>query len=578
MLSPDLLTSRRQTYFLRLLYQSLQADFSTGRGLAMLKRLLQIALNANPSFQSGALIVVSELLRLRPALRAAIHTSHSAFKPFKASTVAADSQPESAAATSSADLGAAAGGGGGGGGDSDIEHFADLEAPSDFPELPAAAEEQSPDNRPAFQSKGIAALSPPSAPSAPSAPSSSSKPKNNLYDFAAADPNHANGEFSSLWELCALARSFHPSVSKFAETILSGNFIEYKSDPMQDFSLASFLSRFSYRQPKLNKKSTSSGGASPLTPLSRKHRSDVRSDPPVNSVDFLARAKANRLEAHDAFYFRYFSRKAEQESEAKKKTEEEGSKEEEEEEEEATGGEKSNEDEDEVEVDKEDEDELDKALADESDAEDEDLQKAKKDFLQQVLEDGLTDDEQEEEGEEPLKPKDKSKESLEPEPDQDDEVEPPGIEEDGIEGNHHGGERGDEDDDDDEEDGFAGFGDDLDSDDEDGDESDQDAEGGSLAAVSDSLRSKYGKGSKGSAQFADADEFASLLEQAGTDGLHPKEQEYISKVNSGFAADRRKRSNYHHQKASSNKSFASSHSSAASSKGPRPSEKKRRKK
>jgi len=55
------------------------------------------------------------------------------------------------------------------------------------------------------------------------------------------------GIAGSLWEVSLLSHHFHPSVSKFGESI--GN-IDYTGDPLRDFALAPFLDKFAYRNPK----------------------------------------------------------------------------------------------------------------------------------------------------------------------------------------------------------------------------------------------------------------------------------------------------------------------------------------
>ena len=52
----------------------------------------------------------------------------------------------------------------------------------------------------------------------------------------------------NLWELSLLSHHFHPSVSKF--TADSDGEISFKGDPLKDFSLAPFLDKFAFRNPK----------------------------------------------------------------------------------------------------------------------------------------------------------------------------------------------------------------------------------------------------------------------------------------------------------------------------------------
>lgn len=47
-----------------------------------------------------------------------------------------------------------------------------------------------------------------------------------------------------------LAKHNHPTVNKFANDLLSGKDIIYKSNPLIDFTLANFLDRFSFKKSK----------------------------------------------------------------------------------------------------------------------------------------------------------------------------------------------------------------------------------------------------------------------------------------------------------------------------------------
>lgn len=61
------------------------------------------------------------------------------------------------------------------------------------------------------------------------------------------DTNNKKNLYPPCWELALVSHHFHPSVSKFANTM--GN-LEYAGDPLKDFALAPFLDKFAYRNPK----------------------------------------------------------------------------------------------------------------------------------------------------------------------------------------------------------------------------------------------------------------------------------------------------------------------------------------
>lgn len=61
--------------------------------------------------------------------------------------------------------------------------------------------------------------------------------------------------FQSLWEVSLLRSHVHPSVSKFAEGLLSPSQqgVNYSGDPLADFALMPFLNRMAYKNPKAKK-------------------------------------------------------------------------------------------------------------------------------------------------------------------------------------------------------------------------------------------------------------------------------------------------------------------------------------
>ena len=70
-----------------------------------------------------------------------------------------------------------------------------------------------------------------------------------LYDPYNRDPLYARAGNSCIWELSILMKHTHPTVAKFSKQLLNLKWIKYDSDPLMDFSLMSFLDRFSYKTP-----------------------------------------------------------------------------------------------------------------------------------------------------------------------------------------------------------------------------------------------------------------------------------------------------------------------------------------
>ena len=98
-----------------------------------------------------------------------------------------------------------------------------------------------------------------------------------------------------LWDVCLLSHHFHPSVAKFAAS-LGG--IEYSGDPLRDLTLAPFLDKFSYKNPKAHKKGT-------ISIAQRRIKSQVVR--PVNDPAFL---KNQNVDDADKFFHNFFLERA----------------------------------------------------------------------------------------------------------------------------------------------------------------------------------------------------------------------------------------------------------------------------
>ncbi|CAJ1969029.1 unnamed protein product [Cylindrotheca closterium] len=110
-----------------------------------------------------------------------------------------------------------------------------------------------------------------------------------------------------LWELCLVSQHFHPSVSKFGSTI--GD-ISYAGDPLRDFGLAPFLDKFSYRNPKSNKKVSDRYDRRRSIAERRsgmKLQIQSRLELPVNDPQFL---EQEGVSEQDEFFLKFFSERA----------------------------------------------------------------------------------------------------------------------------------------------------------------------------------------------------------------------------------------------------------------------------
>jgi len=267
MQDPGLRSSSKQPVFLSLLLRSLRNDDSIQRVAAFVRRLLQLCLTLTPSFACGALIILSDLIKKRPAL-------------LQKNKVAED------IAQLTED------------GDEDEEKFVDV----DDGGIDVSDEEN--------ESSTLCNLRDESQSSKKSSwihrSSGHESQHGNEYNPVHRNPMYAHADVCCTWELGRLVNHYHPSVSLFAQTLLKGEQITYPGDPLHDFTLIRFLDRFVYRNPKQREKSEST--------ISRPARSNdytptgVRAIA-VNTPEFLENDETN-IPVDEKFFYKYFKQKA----------------------------------------------------------------------------------------------------------------------------------------------------------------------------------------------------------------------------------------------------------------------------
>jgi ribosome biogenesis protein MAK21 len=109
-------------------------------------------------------------------------------------------------------------------------------------------------------------------------------------------PSESTTFIPPMWEWCLSSHHFHPSVTKFAESVGA---IEYSGDPLRDFSLAPFLDKFAYRNPKLpDKRKHGVAG--------RRIKSHMEQQP-INDPSFL---ETKDIKEEDKFFHAFFLERA----------------------------------------------------------------------------------------------------------------------------------------------------------------------------------------------------------------------------------------------------------------------------
>ncbi|KAI8907078.1 CBF/Mak21 family-domain-containing protein [Powellomyces hirtus] len=192
-----LYTASKQAMYLNLLFRAIKADTSTVRVKAFVKRLVQICAVANVPFVCAALFLIGEVAKTRPGIWAMVNL------------------PEDKD-------------------EDDVERFVDVldEEDRSAKEEQEAAAVESADEREGASGNKMA-----------------------KYDGKKRDPLYCNADSSCLWELTKFATHFHPTVSLYAQTLLSGSSIApppntKNYDPLQNHTLQRFLDRFVFKNPK----------------------------------------------------------------------------------------------------------------------------------------------------------------------------------------------------------------------------------------------------------------------------------------------------------------------------------------
>ncbi|PRP86174.1 ribosome biogenesis protein MAK21 [Planoprotostelium fungivorum] len=197
-------TATAHTQFLNILYKIMKVDGDDNRVRAFVKRLLQMCALAEPEVICASLVLVSSILKSKPACASLINLTEETARNIRR-------KEDDKFAARIVD-------------DDEEEKFVDVkEEGQDYRgKDKAKVGEEEPDlNR-----------------------------KPTFYDPYKRDPQYSGAESTCLWEAIPLVQHYHPSVSTWAKLILNGKFIEYSGDPITDFSRSIFLDRFSFKNPK----------------------------------------------------------------------------------------------------------------------------------------------------------------------------------------------------------------------------------------------------------------------------------------------------------------------------------------
>ncbi|KAH9524334.1 hypothetical protein Btru_054195 [Bulinus truncatus] len=122
------------------------------------------------------------------------------------------------------------------------------------------------------------------------------------YDPYIRNPLYTHAETECTPELHQLVKHYHPTVRLYATMLLKGQDIKYDGDPVKDFTLARFLDRFVYKNPKKNVENVRKGQFKKSNP------SGIRAVP-INSAEYLEIGEQN-IPEDEKFFYRYFKERA----------------------------------------------------------------------------------------------------------------------------------------------------------------------------------------------------------------------------------------------------------------------------
>ncbi|GAA0147296.1 DNA-binding transcription factor [Lithospermum erythrorhizon] len=308
LLLPAAMNSSKEELFIGLLLKAMKSDINLKRVAAFSKRLLQVALQQPPQYACGCLFLLSEALKARPPLWNMVLQNEAV--------------------------------------DDDLEHFEDIteeeedksssvkkrtnnvkdvvstnndntshKDPSSEEADSSASESEDGDFKIAgsLNEDGFYDLSRTKSDAEERAQTTTPSKDSSLlpggYNPRHREPSFCNADAVSWWELTVLASHAHPSVATMAKTLLSGANIVYHGNPLQDFTLSSFLDKFMEKKPK---KSTWHG-ASEIEPAKKLDMSNQLIGPEI-----LALAEED-VAAEDLVFHKFYANKLNSSKKLKKK-------------------------------------------------------------------------------------------------------------------------------------------------------------------------------------------------------------------------------------------------------------------
>ncbi|KAF9423945.1 hypothetical protein BGZ94_008128 [Podila epigama] len=261
LLDPRLILTSKQSIYLNLVYDALQADQSLPRIKAFVKRLVQSCAHHQPPFICGAFFLISKLMTSKAGLSTLISQSE-------------DHEEE--------------------------ENFKD--APEENEDADTSKDKDEKDEKEEDAKE-----------------SSETKPSANSqkYDGRKREPLYSNADKTCLWEMTPFLAHFHPTVSLYAAHILSLQPIEGKPEFYQH-ALVHFLNRMVYKNPKKQRDDVNTAlgtkGSSIMQPMAAHRGTSIMlkkgggNDINVNTEAFWQKSESD-VPVDQIFFHKYFNQK-----------------------------------------------------------------------------------------------------------------------------------------------------------------------------------------------------------------------------------------------------------------------------
>lgn len=217
MVDPEIINVNNKitSLYFHIIHRAIQEDSNIPRAKAFIKRLLQMTLSFPPSKACGALIVINKILKSRPEIMS-INIAQ-VVAPIKKV-----SKPKV-----------------------DLSKFGDSDDEETYKDVSEEnGEEKEVDEKPSTSSSWVHKKN-----AQPKVDEENSK-EPTQYDPYKRSAAYSGADLTLFYELITLSRFFHPTVQVFVENILKHQKVKYFGDPLQDFSLAHFLERFAFKNPK----------------------------------------------------------------------------------------------------------------------------------------------------------------------------------------------------------------------------------------------------------------------------------------------------------------------------------------